>query len=523
MYTLPSKDNVVSNLAAGDSRPWYKKPNLRALYMVLLPACVGAEMTAAFDVNLMDVLQATSSWEKFYHSPRPSLLGLMTAMYSLGAIFSLTFVPIIVDGRGRRSSIILGCCFMMIGSLIQGTAQNLAMFIAARFVLGFGVPFTIVGSASLIGELAHPKERAVMTSLFNGFFGIGSIVVASVSLATCTMQSNWGWRIPSLLQASPSIMQLTFVLLVPESPRWLLSKGRDDEAMAILVKYHAEGDAQSEFIKAEYADIQMRLREEAVSAKRGWFVLLSTPAMRKRAMLAAFLGIFVQWSGAGLIGSYLPRILGSIGIHNNTTKNEINLAHGCWGLLCATILALNVPRFKRRTVFLTCTTSIVFVMTGWTIATAEWTKSQSQASATAVIVLIFLFSPAFSMGYSVLVYTYLVELFPFHIRAKGIVLYTWFSRTTLFFNQLVNPIGMQNAGWKYYISYTVFVSFQTVFIFFLFPETADRTLEELALRTFICLRDSLIYIHPTPTVLEGEDKGSLSEKGLPPIKPDFAS
>ncbi|KAJ7682887.1 general substrate transporter [Mycena rosella] len=478
----PTGANVVSELAAMDNRPWYKKPNLRSLYVVLLPACVGAEMTSAFDTNLMNGLQATSSWETctLYHSPRPSLIGLMTAMYSLGAIFSLAIVPIIVDRRGRRASIFFGCTLMLIGAILQGASLNLHVFIAARFILGFGAPFSIVGSAFLIGELSHPKERAVMTCLFTGFFGVGSILIAGISLGTYSMQSDWGWRIPSVLQATPSIVQLAFVLFVPESPRWLVSKGRGTEAYAILVKCHAEGDAQSAFVKAQYVDIEKMLDEETRTGGRGWSELFSTPGMRKRAMLAVFLGISVQWSGAGLIGSYLPRILDSVGIHDDTTKNRINLVHSCWGLLCATTLALTMPRFKRRTVFLIGTTLTFLVMVGWTVATAEWTKSENPTSAVVVLVFIFLFTPACAMGFCTLVYAYLMELFPFRVRAKGLVLHTWFSRASVFLGQIINPIGLNNAGWKYYLSYCLFLLFQIGFVYFTFPETAHRTLEELA-------------------------------------------
>ncbi|KAJ7737912.1 general substrate transporter [Mycena maculata] len=463
--------NVVSELAAMDDRSWHKKPNLRALYMVLLPACVGADMTAAFDVNLMDVLQATSSWQI------SNMIGLIVAMYSLGAMFSLPFVPLIADGCGRRASIIFGCTVMFFGAMLQGASQNLAMFIAARFMLGFGSPFSIIGSTSLIGELSHPKERATMTSISLAFFGVGSILVAAISLGTCNMQSNWGWRIPSLLQATPSILQLPFVLFVPDSPRWLISKGRTVEGYEILVKYHGEGDPQSEFVKAEYAEIERTLGQTVTPTS--WSILFSTPGMRKRAILAAFLGLGVQWSGGGLIGSYLPRILAGIGIYDNTTKNRINLAVSCWGLLCATTLALLATRFKRRTAFLTSGIALLLVMVGWTVATAEWTELHNRGSAVAVVGFIFLFSPAYCMGFS-LVYTYLTELFPFHVRSKGIVLHGWFSRTGGFFNQIVNPIGLQNTGWKYYISYCVFLSFQVGFIYFMFPETSSRTLEELA-------------------------------------------
>ncbi|KAG6859180.1 hypothetical protein C0991_001158, partial [Blastosporella zonata] len=75
---------------------------------------------------------------------------------------------------------------------------------------------------------------------------------------------------------------------------------------------------------------------------------------------------------------------------------------------------------------------------------------------------------------------FLVELFPYKVRAKGISVFQVFSRSAGFFNQFVNPIGIANAGWKYYISYCIFLLFEVLFVYFLFPETQGRTLEELA-------------------------------------------
>ena len=77
---------------------------------------------------------------------------------------------------------------------------------------------------------------------------------------------------------------------------------------------------------------------------------------------------------------------------------------------------------------------------------------------------------------------FLVELFPFHARAKGITVFLCWGRVAVFFNQFVNPIGINNAGWKYYISYCIFLLFEIIFVWFLFPETSNRTLEELAFR-----------------------------------------
>ena len=115
------------------------------------------------------------------------------------------------------------------------------------------------------------------------------------------MTSNWGWRIPSFLQTFPSLLQVSFIWFLPESPRWLISRGRRNEAHAILVKYHAEGDENSEFVKAEYTQIVEALEAELKMAQMSRKGVFSTPGMRKRVVIASFLALFTQWSGIGLI------------------------------------------------------------------------------------------------------------------------------------------------------------------------------------------------------------------------------
>ncbi|KAK7695787.1 hypothetical protein QCA50_000424 [Cerrena zonata] len=473
-------DSYIERFIAEDKVPWYKKPNLRGLYLLMFPTCIGIEMTSGFDSSMMNGLQAVGTWQTFFNHPRSTILGLLSALYSLGSICSLPFVPFVTDRFGRRRAIIFGSVIMVIGSILQTAAQDFAMFVIARFLLGFGIPFAIVAASSMIGELAYPKERARMGSLFNSSWFIGAIVAAGVTLGTFAMPTNWGWRIPSILQVCPSALQLIFIWFLPESPRWLIAKGRGEEAYAILTKYHAEGDINSAFVRAEYAEIEKTLELERESSKTSWKELLKTPGMRKRVLIGSFLGLATQWSGNGLTSYFLSPILENVGIHDNREKNLINLAMTCWGFLNATTLALTVPKMRRRVAYLICTISLTFIFTGWTIASARYSIDNNQNASRAVIAFIFLYSPAYNIGFNALTYTFLVELFPYHVRAKGIAIFQWWGRAAGFFNQFVNPIGINNAGWKYYISYCIFLLFEVGFVYFLFPETSQRSLEELA-------------------------------------------
>ncbi|KAK3350403.1 general substrate transporter, partial [Neurospora tetraspora] len=104
-------------------------------------------------------------------------------------------------------------------------------------------------------ELAHPNDRPTITSFFNPSWYTGAILSAGAVFATSSMQSEWSWRLPSALQALPSVLQLLAIHFCPESPRWLLSKDRVGDAFGVLSEYHGEGIRGNEFARIEYAQI----------------------------------------------------------------------------------------------------------------------------------------------------------------------------------------------------------------------------------------------------------------------------
>ncbi|KAL4940863.1 hypothetical protein BDV06DRAFT_13219 [Aspergillus oleicola] len=485
---------ILETLVKNDRVPWYKKPNLRSLYLILFPACMGIEITSGFDSQIINTVQIVYTWNKYFgeltgemnddglpeYAIAGELKGFLGAAYSLGAILSLPFVPWINQRFGRRWTIMFGSCVSLLGAILQGFSNGTAMYCIARIFLGFGIPFCIVAGSSMLGELGYPKERPILTSLFNSSYFIGQIIAAAVGLGTVTIATDWAWRVPSLLQIAPALVQVVTVMFLPESPRYLISKDRTDEAVEILTKYHAEGDRDSVIVRAEIAQIERAIKLELEEAKQSWGDMFRTAGMRRRLLISAFLGLFTQWSGNTLISYYLSDLLDMVNITDSVTKSEINVGIACWGLVNGTALALTVPRFKRRTMYITCASCLLCVYIAWTISMERFMTTEVRAAAIMTILFIFLYSPAYNLGYNALTYTYLIELFPYMGRSRGLSWFQFYGRGAAFFATYVNPIGLERIQWRWLIVYCCWLGFELVFIYFFFPETHGRTLEELS-------------------------------------------
>ncbi|KAG9238886.1 hexose transporter-like protein [Amylocarpus encephaloides] len=488
-------DPILTRMVAEDKTPWYKKRHLRLMYVYLFLCCMGVEITSGFDSTLIGTLQFSPPWNKYFSDGAkdkkgeptlsPSILGFVSSCYQLGSIIGVPVAPWFNQKFGRRWAVMAGSLIMVVGAMIQGFAQNLGMYIFARMLLGFGIVFCIIAGSALIGELAHPKERSTLTSLFNASYFIGQITASAISLATTEIKNDWSWRIPSLLQAAPSFLQIGFIFMLPESPRFLVSKDRDDEAYEILIKYHAEGDADSVLAKAEMAQIKSTIMIELENSKSSWMDMVRTSGMRRRVLISAFLGLFTQMSGNTLLSYYQNLLYEMMGYTSTFAKTRINLANACWSLLTGVTAALIVARFRRRSMFMLSSGSMLAVFTAMTVAFQQLRKAKDQgrrnkAAGIAALFFYFSYGPCYNIGNNALTYTFLVELFPYAQRTRGIGIEQVFGKIGGFFSQNVNPIALDAIDWKFLAIYCGWISFEFLFIYFFYPETSGRTLEELA-------------------------------------------
>ncbi|CAI7567061.1 unnamed protein product [Penicillium glandicola] len=460
---------------------WWKMKGMRFVYLTLWAAMI-TSATNGYDGSLMNGLEAMDSWNKSYNNPHGSTLGLLAASMAIGSMLSIPIVPYVADIMGRRAGVVIGCVIMLCGVAMVSIGYHIALFVVGRIILGFGLGISQECSPLLVTELVHPQHRAVYSSIYNSLWYVGSLIGACVALGTNHIQgSSWGWRVPCLLQGIPSICQLVFIWTVPESPRWLISKGKFEQAKKILAYVHAQGDENDALVNVEFDEIQQTIALEKEIEGNNWSELWSTAGNRHRSIILISIGFFSQWSGNGIVSYFLPSVLKLIGITNSNTVLTINLVLSAVNVVSATGICFWVDYFGRRKLFLTSSISMLLCFVSTTIALARFADgpANNDTAAHAVIAFIFLYYIAYNIGFSGMLVSYSSEILPYRLRAKGLTLMFFCVDLSLWFNQYVNPIALENIQWKYYIVYCVFLVFEIFVVWKYYIETKETPLEEI--------------------------------------------
>ncbi|KAI0701342.1 hexose transporter [Cytidiella melzeri] len=460
------------------NRKWYNNRRLITLHAWLVLLLITSSANG-FDGSLMNSFQSLDLWRDYFGHPQGGKLGLLNAIQNIGALAAYPFAPYLSDGLGRRLTIWIGATIMLIAVAVQAAAHNLGMFIAARFLIGFGVTFAANSAPMLVTELAYPAYRAQMTALYNSLWYSGNIIASWSTYGTEFINNNWSWRIPSILQGVPSIFQFFLILFGPESPRWLVSKGREEKALQTLAYYHADSDETDALVLFEFNEIKAGIElDRTVSANVGWSALWSTPGNRKRMTIIIAIAFFSQWSGNGLVSYYLNAVFNTLGITSTTTQLLITGILAIWNLFWAIGASFLVERIGRRTLFLTSCAGMLLFFILQTICSAQFALRGTESAAHAVIAFIFLFYACYDIAFTPLIVAYTVEILPYSLRAKGFNIFNFTISLALIFNQYVNPIALEKLGWKYYIVYCCWLAFEFAFCYFFIVETRGLSLEE---------------------------------------------
>lgn len=229
----------------------------------------------------------------------PNIVGLLIAATSLGAFMSFTPASYVADKFGRKWCVGIGSTIVIIASLLQIAISSHWAFFALRVLSGLGVGTSQTAAPLLATEIAHPRQRQVASSLYNAFWCVGSIASAASTFATLSMGTSWSWKIPCLLQAFFPAAQLIGLLIVPESPRWLVSKNRKNEALKVLARYHANGNEGDILVQSEFEKICNSINAETCEPRK-WSSFFSSKGDRHRLAICIIVGLMQEWAGNGM-------------------------------------------------------------------------------------------------------------------------------------------------------------------------------------------------------------------------------
>lgn len=433
----------------------------------------------------MNGLQAVESWRQYFGEPKGSTLGLFNAAYPIGGLCAIPFLSFIGDGFGRRVSLATGALLCCLGAALQSGAANLPMFVVARGILGCGTVFLGSSGAPLITEIAHPSQRSTATALFNTSYALGSIFAAWITFGTFRIHGSAAWRIPSALQALPSVVQLFGLYFVPESPRWLVSKDRSDEALAFLAKYHAEGDENDPVVQFEYNEIQDALAFERSIDRGSWIQnyleFVRTSGNRKRLFILLWCAVIAQLSGNAFVSYYLSPVLTSVGLTTSLEQTLINATQQMLSWCSALYFATLPQKLGRRPLFLGSGICLLICLVAITTGSAVFAKdSNNKAAGGAVVAFLYLFSPAYNLGLNGNLGLYIAEILPYHLRMRGQACYQLFATSFTLLTTYAFPVGLQNMKWKFYLIWLPWVVIEFFIVWLVFPETKGPSLEEIA-------------------------------------------
>ena len=317
--------------------------------------------------------------------------GIIVAAIYIGNFVASAFVWL-SDVIGRRGVTFLGSFITLVGAIIMVTASNYVSLIVGRLLTGGGGALTATVAPLYMTEIAPACWRGIVVGGNASWGSIGGIVISIILFGSSYINGSWAWRAPLLFQIlCPLIVMALVYPLTPESPRYLMYKGKEDEARQTLAKYHTVSeDPDCALVNAEINQIKDSL---ALMDRKplDFSPLYKTKQDRYRLFLIFLYSMFQQWNGSNLFSYYLPAILSLVGVTGSHQQLGFNLGQSFAGYLATLVGASLFDRFRRRTLLITAMSMFVLFLCLITICSAVFDHTESKALGYVIILWVYLF------------------------------------------------------------------------------------------------------------------------------------
>ena len=387
---------------------------------------------------------------------------MASALY--GTVVGSLFGGWPADRFGRKLTLLWIGLLYIVGALGSAFAENVAIFIAARFIGGLGIGISTVVAPMYIAEIAPPKGRGRLGGMFQFNIVLG-ILIAFVSNALLAGIGENAWRWMLGVAAFPSFLYALTCLVLPESPRWLLSK-KGDRERGLQVLHQIQPAAPASEIAAE-ADEIIAASTEQVSSGHFW-----THQLRKPIMLAILIAFFNQMSGINAILYFAPRIFELTGLGAKAALLQ-SIGIGITNLVFTFVGLWLIDRLGRRTLLYIGSFGYIA-----SLSLVAWGFFQTHYSIIPVCVFAFIASHAIGQG--AVIWVFIAEIFPNRHRAEGQTLgsfthWMFAALLTTFFPKMVSTVP---PGYVFSF-FAAMMCLQLLWVKTMVPETKGVPLEEL--------------------------------------------
>ncbi|AVR45522.1 MFS transporter [Christiangramia fulva] len=429
---------------------------------ILLWSICAALAGFLFGFDTVVISGADQQLQAAWHTSDAIHGSVVMAMALWGTVVGAIFGGIPTNVLGRKKTLLIIGVLYFVSALGSALVDGPYIFAFFRFIGGLGVGASTIAAPAYVSEIAPPKDRGRLVGLYQFNIVLG-ILIAFLSnyLLRDTGSEPWRWMLG--VEAIPALIYMLFVLTIPESPRWLVSKGRIEDARETLNYIDPEINVEDKIF---------RIRQESENEVQGENVFMKK--YRFPLILAFLIAFFNQLSGINAFLYYAPRIFQEAGLGESTALLS-SIGIGVINLIFTLFGVFLIDRLGRKK--LMYIGSIGYIISLALVSAAFFLNWGGYY----VPIFLFIFIASHAIGQGTVIWVFIAEIFPNHVRASGQAFGTsthWLLAAIIpsLIPFLFSTIG---AGTVFAI-FAFMMVLQLLFVIFIMPETKGKSLEELS-------------------------------------------
>jgi SP family xylose:H+ symportor-like MFS transporter len=401
-------------------------------------------------------------------------LGFTVASAIIGTVIGAIFAGKPADKFGRRNTLFILALLYLISALGSALAWDWYSFLTFRLIGGLGVGASSVVAPMYIAEIspASIRGRLVALTQFNIVFGMLIAYFSNYFISTFDLgMMDWRWMLG--VEAIPAAIFFMLLFTIPFSPRWLISQGRTDEAIAVLKKVGTDHDD----IQSEVSEIKSSLDSKNQGTQEPFF----NRKYFKPISLAVMIAIFNQLSGINAVLYYAPHIFKMAGAGDGSSLLQSVAIGGTFTIFTMAAL-LVIDKFGRKNLMIVGSVGYIVSLgvTAWAFYT--YGTDFDEMGGVVVLVSLLVFIAAHAFGQGTVIWVFITEIFPNRVRARGQALGSfthWFMTAVI---SWTFPVIAEISGGHTFAFYALCMVGQLLWVLFVMPETKGVTLEQIQKR-----------------------------------------